>query len=276
MSQKRQQNAIGFPPPLLGEAPLRLPVLAETTEWVALDKPAGIAVREYPWDGVRPNMDAALNSQLQAGKPELVQRGADLFGSVYYMDPEMSGVAVFAKQRQSLAELRNSFGSAECVFTFTFLSAVCPAELNAEFEANAPLLAHRTKPKMIPSTANGKKSSTQFSLKGKSADGRWTLWEARTRFFRPHHIRAHAAVHGISVLGDELYDGAVVPTLRELKLKGRGEGLNAPALERMPLHLTVCQLSAAVSIRSEIPKPLQLFMQRAKFEVTESAASLEF
>lgn len=263
MSQKRPNNAIGFPPPLLGEQPLRMLILGEAEGWVALDKPAGIAVREYPWDGVRPNMDAALNVQLQAGKPELLNRGASLYGSVYYMDPEMSGVSVFAESRESLADLRNRFGSAECNFVFTFISGPLPVGLELEFEADAPLLPHNTKPKMIPSTAKGKKASTQFRLLGESSGG-WTLWEARTAFFRPHQIRAHAAVHGISVLGDELYEGLPVPTLREFKLTGRGAGLNAPALDRMALHLSECQLDESTLIRSELPNALQLFLKRTQ------------
>jgi len=265
MSQKRPNNAIGFPPPLLGEQPLRMQILADASGWVALDKPAGIAVREYPWDGVRPNMDAALNVQLQAGKPELVKRGASLYGSVYYMDPEMSGVAIFAESRASLAELRNRFGSAECQFVFTFISGACPDGLAPEFLADAPLLTHNTKPKMIPSSAKGKKTATQFRLVGKSESG-WTKWQARTTFFRPHQVRAHAAVHGIPILGDELYEGPAVPSLRDFKLKGRGAGLNALALDRMALHLSECQLDASSVIRSDLPKSLQLFLKRIKMD----------
>lgn len=264
MSQQRQQNAIGFPPPLLGADPLRMAVLAETADWVALDKPAGIAVREYPWDGAVPNMDAALNVQLQAGKPELVKRGASLFGSVYYMDPAMSGVALFAKSRESLARLRNCFGSAECEFVFTFITAGRPEGELVEFEAAAPLLAHRTKPKMIPSTAKGKKTHTQFRLRAQGPGG-WALWEARTHFFRPHQVRAHAAVSGIPVLGDALYEGAELPSLRELKSKGRGAGLNAPAISQMALHLSQCRVAAEAPVGSDLPKSLQLFVKRASF-----------
>lgn len=270
MSQPRQQNAIGFPPPLLGAEPLRMVVLAETPEWVALDKPAGIAVREYPWDGAVPNMDAALNVQLQAGKPELLKRGASLFGSVYYMDPAMSGVALFAKSRESLAELRNCFGSAECEFVFTFITAGQPVDGAHEFEADAPLLAHRTKPKMIPSTAKGKKTQTQFHLQAVSAGG-WAQWEARARYFRPHQVRAHAALSGIPVLGDALYEGAEFPSLRDLKSKGRGAGLNAPAISQMALHLSQCRVAAGIWVGSDLPKSLQLFAKRANF-TTPSAA----
>ena len=115
-----KKNAIGFPPPLLGEKPLRLPVIAETATWLALEKPPGVGTRAYPWD-TEPDMDAALNTQLQAGKPELLRREATLFGSVYYLDPAITGVAVFAKHREALADLRNHFGSGDCRFRFKFI-----------------------------------------------------------------------------------------------------------------------------------------------------------
>ena len=104
---------------------MRLPVLAETADWLALEKPAGVGLRAYPWDSEL-DLDAALNMQLQAGKPELVRRGATLFGSIYYLDPAISGVAVFAKNRDALADLRNRFGSGECTFRFQFVAAGQP------------------------------------------------------------------------------------------------------------------------------------------------------
>ena len=121
MHQKSKKNAVGFPPPILGEKPLRLSVLAETNDWLALDKPIGFGTRAHPWDNV-PDIDEALNIQLEAGKPELVRRGATLFGSMYYLDPSVSGVAVFAKSRDALANLRNRFGSGESSFRFKFLA----------------------------------------------------------------------------------------------------------------------------------------------------------
>ncbi|HAV11897.1 MAG TPA: hypothetical protein DCX06_00160 [Opitutae bacterium] len=261
MSSKPKVNAVGFPPPLMGEKPLRLCVLAETEDWVALDKPAGLLVREYPWDGKRPNLDAALNTQLQAGKPELVRRGATLFGSVYYLDPVISGPALFGKGRESLAKLRNAFGSGDCAFRFIFVTGPKPVDLEDAFKADAPLLPHNVKPKMIPSSAKGKKCSTEFRLLAESTHG-WTVWEAGTTFFRPHQVRAHAAVHGLPVLSDGLYGGAEMPTLRDLQTRRRAGGLMTPAMDTIPLHLASCDLGDGMIVESPLPKAFQLFLNR--------------
>lgn len=249
---------------------MRLAVLAEAEAWVALDKPAGLAVREYPWDGKCPNLDAALNGQLQAGKPELVRRGATMFGSVYYMDPAMSGVALFAKNRDALTGLKNSFGSGECVFRFIFVAGPKPPELEGRFTADAPLLPHNVKPKMIPSTAKGKKSFTDFELLAESASD-FTVWEARTTLFRPHQVRAHAAVHGIPVMGDVNYDGPEAPMRRDLLPRKKGGGLNVSAFSGLALHLEGCKIGDAVDVCAELPKGLSLFLKRLGVELPKKA-----
>ena len=68
---KKPFLAVGFPPPLLGEAPIRLPILKDTDGWLAIEKPAGVGMRAHPWDERTPDLDSALNAQLENGKPEL-------------------------------------------------------------------------------------------------------------------------------------------------------------------------------------------------------------
>lgn len=259
MCAKSQQNAIGFPPPLLGDQPFRLAVLAESANWVALDKPAGIGVREHPWDENCQNLDSALNAQLKTAKPELLKRDAELFGSVYHFDAAISGVSIFAMKRDALAEFRNDYGSEHLSFRFVFVSRT--GDQDAVITADAPLLQHNTKLKMIPSSAKGKKAQTTFQRLGTSASG-WSLWEATTNFIRPHQIRAHAAVHGIPVMGDELYDGAPVPTLRDLMPKKRGPGMQAAAFDGIPLHLASVTLPNGVEVEAPLPKPFEVLLRR--------------
>lgn len=268
MSQARKQNSIGFPPGMLGDAPLRMPVVGEAEGWIAVEKPAGVGVREYPWDAGVPDMDTALNKQLQAEKPELVKRGATLFGSAYYLDPAISGVGLFAKNRESLTELKNLVGSAELRYRFLFVTKARAAGGVRVVAADAPLLPHKTKPKMIPSTAKGKKTKTEFKLLSESKLG-WALWEATTAFLRPHQIRAHAAVHELSILGDVLYGGPEAPLLSELLPNKRTSGIRFPVFSDLALHLREVTLpvegeasSGAVSLRAELPRHFRVMLQR--------------
>ena len=63
-SQNKTAAAVGFPPPLLGSAPQRLPILEDAPGWLALEKPAGVGTRAHPWDPHVPDLDQALNLQL--------------------------------------------------------------------------------------------------------------------------------------------------------------------------------------------------------------------
>ncbi len=258
--QNKSSAAIGFPPPLLGETPQRLPVLADTAEWLALEKPAGVGTRAHPWDHQVPDLDHALNLQLQAGKPELQRLGATLFGSVYYLDPGIQGVAIFAKSRDALAELRNRFGSGEGRFVFRFVAHAGPAEAG-HLESDAPLLPHRVKPKMIPSTAKGKKCATRF-VRLAASEGGWAYWEARTNFFRPHQVRAHAAVCEIPVLGDKLYGAAAMPAVREVAPRSkRRTDLDKPLYRGLPIRLCEIDLGDA-QIRCDLGKSFSLLLSR--------------
>lgn len=260
-TNSKKKAAIGFPPPLLGERPLRLDVLGATDRWLALDKPAGVGTRAHPWDAL-PDLDAALNVQLEGGKPELQRTGAALFGSVYYLDPEISGAALFAKNREALAALRNEFGSGELRFVFHFVAGVGEST-EGEMIADAPLLAHRVKSKMIPSTAKGKKSLTRFKRLA-AADSGWALWQAELGFFRPHQVRAHAATHGIPMLGDTLYEGPAAPTLRQLQPRARRSDLDASLFDGIAAHLSAVELpgEGGGRIDSPWPKAFELLVKR--------------
>lgn len=265
---------IGFPPPLLGDAPLRLPVVGEADGWLALEKPAGVGLREHPWYPGVPDLDAALNKQLLAEKPELLRREASLFGSVYYLDPEISGVAVFAKSRESLADLRNHFGSGNCFFRFLFVTRAGIAGGAREIVADAPLLPHNTKPKMIPSTAKGKKTVTNFRLLSDS-DAGWALWEATTAFLRPHQVRAHASVVGVPVMGDELYEGPSIPILSELLPNKRTAGIRFPVFNGVALHLREVRLpendglTEPFQVQAELPRHFRVLLQRMRLTLPE-------
>ena len=262
MCAKAQINAIGFPPQLLGDQPFRLPVLAETEDWLALNKPAGVGVREHPWDPNCRDLDTALNRQLKAAKPELLKRNPELFGSVYHYDAVSSGVALFALRREALAQLRNDYGSGHLSFRFRFISRA--GEQGERIRADAPLLQHNTKLKMIPSSAKGKKSQTDFQQVATTASG-WTLWDAQTSFIRPHQIRAHAAVHEIPLMGDSLYGGAEVPSLRDLMPGKRGPGMQAPAFDGIPLHLAAVTLADGTQIEAVVPKAFEVLQRRLGF-----------
>ncbi len=64
---------ITFPPGVLGEAPVRLPVVAQGPGFFAVVKPAGLVVVEDPLHEGVPALAPALREALRAGKRQLAE-----------------------------------------------------------------------------------------------------------------------------------------------------------------------------------------------------------
>lgn len=209
-SERSRTKAIGFSEGLLLDKPLRLDIIADTPDFIALNKPANISIRQHPWDDNQPNLDFALNHQLKEGKQEIHALKAKSFGSVYFYEKAIAGVALFSKNKESLALLRNAFGSGLMEFNFQFIAQM-EEDLEHSIINETPLIQHRHKFKMIPSTAKGKRAKTEFKCL-KRGNEAWSLWQAKTNYFRPHQLRIHASLSGLRLLNDDLYRGIDAPT----------------------------------------------------------------
>lgn len=259
-------TAIGFPPPLLGDEPYRLPILGLAPDWVAITKPRGIAMREHPWTIESPNLDSALNAQLQNAKPELLRLPASCFGSIYALEPEYSGVALFGLNRNGIASLREAYGDGQITSEFHFATRGDGGP--AERVIQAPLMPHNTKAKMIPSSAKGKKCTTTFARLAQNSTG-WELWSAKLGLMRPHQVRLHAALAGIPIMGDEIYDGPAVPSLYELDSRKHGAGAKVPLFDGLAAHLQGIKLpEISDSINSPLPKRLAACFKRMSLPST--------
>ncbi|CAI8312033.1 MAG: Uncharacterised protein [Puniceicoccaceae bacterium MED-G32] len=205
-----RSEAIGFSRGLLSEEPLRIEVLADTPDFIALNKPANISLRQHPWDENIPNLDSALNLQLKEGKPEILALGAKSFGSIFYFEKAISGLALFSKHKKALTFLRNAFGSGLMEFHFQFI-AQAEETIEENMINETPLIPHRYKFKMVPSTAKGKRARTEFKCLKRGNDS-WSLWQAKINYFRPHQLRIHASLSGLHLMNDDLYCGVDAPT----------------------------------------------------------------
>ena len=250
------KHYLGFPKPLLGEESLRLELIANEKGFIALNKPSGIGVRQHPWDSSSAHLDGSLNAQLKDAKPELVSTKAKLFGSIYHLDSEISGVALFGKDKASIASLRNAFGSSAIEFKFLFIAFSADA-LEARIVNDTALMPHRTQNKMIPSSAKGKRSNTVFKRLAGPALG-WGLWEAEAQLFRPHQVRLHASLSGLKLMGDTLYRGEPAPTYASVGKRKKAQDREAEIFKGLALHLEKVYIrlekEPEVALCSNIPK----------------------
>lgn len=261
MKAERHKQTLGFPKPLLGAEGIRIPIIAETDQYVALNKPVGLAVRQHPWDAGLPNLDQALNHQLTAGKREFMNTGAELFASVYYLDRAISGLSLFAKNKSAWAELKNRTGSGLLAFRF-LLIAYAESSVEETMICEVPLLPHTHKAKMVPSSAKGKQAKTVFRSLKSGREG-WRLWEARTNFFRPHQIRLHAALSGLRIMNESLYEGQEAPTYAAVGKRKKSSDFETQIFESNALHLAELSLNSEQSTPTLIEAPLTKAFQGA-------------
>jgi 23S rRNA pseudouridine1911/1915/1917 synthase len=210
-----KQPQLGFPAPLLGVDPIRLPVLHDDGEILVLAKPPGVLVQQDSWYPRLPVLIEAIRYQASQGKPEFVKMGIGPEGlwAVTELDPECAGPVLMARSRDVGENLKNQFGSGDFTFTFEFLSQSSPAE--DSFECDLPIARHARLSRMLVSHTTGKIARTTFS----SVDrvGAYTLCQARTCFPRRHQVPLHAFESGLPILGDRIYAKSSPVMLSRLK-----------------------------------------------------------
>ncbi|MDP0496980.1 MAG: RNA pseudouridine synthase [Verrucomicrobiota bacterium JB024] len=254
---------IGFPPPLLGERPARLPVLgAEPGRWLALDKPAEVLTDRHRWHPELPGVLPALTEQAAAGKPELEPYGIVQARHIYVLEPEITGVLLFALDEEPLQELREAYGSGQMTFTFGMLARYNGGK--DERTCRLPLAIHNTEPRALVTHTSGKKCETRFRLVERLGDYAW--WEAQAVYMRPHQIRLHAAEVGLPIVGDPLYGGPPPICLSALKPGYRNRGEERPLYAGLCLHLGCLDVQLpeekGFTVSAELPKGLSVLQRK--------------
>lgn len=254
---------IGFPQGILGDKPLRLDVLASGKSYVALAKPPMMCLESDP--ALEESQTTIANAiKMQAGKPELLRLGIEgAVSAVYPLDMQASGVGLFATNKDSANELKNSFGSYMFEFEFTILSERPYGAV--EKSINLPILKHQEKPRAIVSHRFGKKCSTSFELKEDLGD--WQIWSAKTNFLRWHQIRLHAAEAGLRLVGDDTYVRVRKIYLSNLK-RGifKGEEVK-PLYDNMAYHLSKVSFPTSegkVEVSCPLPKGFEALIKRIR------------
>lgn len=258
---------ITFPPGVLGDLPMRLPLVARTPDYFAVSKPAGVAVSPDRLWADTPNILEAIRASLQQGKRQLSELGINYAGSVHTVDVEMTGVAVFAASEEAEARLRNAAGSRKCEFVFVLV-----AEAGARTDpvtCDLPLAKREDDSGLIVSHHSGKKCSTLFTPVRRA--GRYMLWEACTRENRPHQVRLHASECGLCIPGERRYGRVPLVYLSGIKRNFR-----PGREEEQPLHGPICvhlrevrlpNANGSVStIATPVPKTFATLLKRLEHE----------
>ena len=243
-------------------AEFAVPVIAETEDYLVVDKPAGIAVHAAP--GVR---GATLIDLLLPQYPELRGVGGDPSrpGIVHRLDKLVSGVMIIARTPQAFDYFSRAFRERKIEKEYHAL--VAGTFVNDHGEIALPLTR---------STSPRRRGTMKVVPKGAPIDGQQKVREALTLFTvrrrfprltylalfprtgRTHQLRVHLAAIGHPIIGDPLYGGKA---RRQIKTS-----INRPFLHASSITFTDLQ-GEVKTYHAPLPVELQqvyTLLQRGK------------
>ncbi|CAN7427417.1 RluA family pseudouridine synthase [Pseudorhodoferax sp. LjRoot39] len=234
------------------------PVLYEDEAFLAIDKPAGVAV--HGGSGV----DFGVIEQLRMARP-----GAPMLELVHRLDRETSGVLLVAKKRSALRHLQDQFRERETGKTYLALAlGQWPAKCKV---LDKPLVRYLLpgKPgtegerRMRIAAADdpqGMRSITLVRVAETFAD--YSLLEVTIKTGRTHQIRVHLASEGHAIAGDDKYgDFALNKALVR-------QGLSRMFLHAWRLRLTHPASGETVQLEAALPPDLAGFLAACRPAVT--------
>jgi 23S rRNA pseudouridine955/2504/2580 synthase len=228
------------------------PVLHEDDSFLAIDKPAGVAV--HGGSGV----DFGVIEQLRMARP-----GAPFLELVHRLDRETSGVLLIAKKRSALKNLQEQFRERETGKTYLALALgawptnlkvldkplvkfLLPGKPGTEGERRVRVAA-RDDPE-------GMRSVTLVKVAQTFED--FSLLEVTIKTGRTHQIRVHLASEGHAIAGDDKYgDFALNKALAK-------QGLSRMFLHAWHLRLTHPATGEAIQFEAQLPAELAAFVAK--------------
>jgi 23S rRNA-/tRNA-specific pseudouridylate synthase len=149
-------SQLGFPAPLLGMRPVRLPVLFDDGRRIVLAKPVGVLVQEDGWFRKLPVLVEAIRHQSRQGKQEFQRLGIGEEGlwAVTDLDPELHGPVLFSRDREDAEALRSAVGSG--AFEFSYLLLTRGHVTEESLTCDLPVARHRQLPRILVSHTKGK------------------------------------------------------------------------------------------------------------------------
>jgi 23S rRNA pseudouridine955/2504/2580 synthase/23S rRNA pseudouridine1911/1915/1917 synthase len=230
----------------------QLEILAETGDFIAINKPAGL-------------LSIPDREQSEPSLKDLLLRQFDSIFTVHRLDKETSGVIVFAKNEASHRFLSQQFEARTTTKLYNGL--VLGKVYDTEGTLDQPIGEHPVKKGMMTVVRKGKPSITEFRLIESFPQYSWM--EFRILTGRTHQIRVHMKNFGHPIVCDPLYGDGQPVLLSSIKKKfklGKDVLEERPLLNRLALHARSLQITGIdgkeLTLEAPIPKDLRATLQQ--------------
>jgi len=230
-------------------------VLFEDETFLAIDKPAGVAV--HGGSGV----SLGVIEQLRMARPQ-----ASFLELVHRIDRETSGVLLIAKKRSALKNLQDQFRERETGKTYLALvSGLWPVKLKVlDKPLNKYLLddGERRVRVLARGDPEGMKSVTLVKVRERIEAGpgdetnAYSLLEVTIKTGRTHQIRVHLAAEGRPIVGDDKYGNF------ELNRVVHKQGLKRMFLHAWRLQFKHPATGEKLELQSQLPADLTQLLKK--------------
>lgn len=270
LSERAAEKAHAMAQPTQGYAPARdFTILLEDDSFVAIDKPAGVAV--HGGSGV----SFGVIEQLRMARPQ-----ASFLELVHRLDRDTSGILLVAKKRSALKKLQDQFRERETGKTYLALvlgnwpankrvldkplhKYLLAGKDGADAGERRVKVVAKDDPDGMPSLTLVKviASSPVAALPNNASAAQYTLLEVTIKTGRTHQIRVHLASEGMPIVGDDKYGN-----FDSNKLLARPD--RAVPLKRMFLHAWRFECNHPVTgkriaLVADLPAELNQFLRHA-------------
>ncbi|MCC7288798.1 RNA pseudouridine synthase [bacterium] len=223
---------------LLKSGLFTIPVIAETDDYLVVDKPAGLVVYQ-PHSAHGPSLVEAARSYIDIEDGERA-------GVVHRLDKETSGIMLLARTEASQRYLSKLFKDRTIEKHYLALVQGCLKQPQARLEL--PIKRSLRRPTTMMIHPSGRTAISEYSVLGEYAGN--SLVDVRILTGRTHQIRVQLAYIGHPVVGDTVYGNARRPA-----------GLSQQFLHASRLSFTD-RVGHEVQYQSSLPQPLQTYLEQ--------------
>ncbi len=228
-------------------------VLAETEDYIAIGKPAGMLTLPDRHDALLQSLRGWMEKHY--GKIWVVHR----------LDKDTSGLILFARNEDAHKYYSQLFEGRD--IRKTYLGLVTGKPMQDEGIIEAPLAEHPAKNGTMVVYAKGKPSRTDYRLV--KSWGKFSLLEFDLHTGRTHQIRVHCKSIGHPIACDPLYGDGKPVLLSSVKKKfklSKNEEEEKPLLNRLALHSYRLAFNnrqgEPVVLEAQVPKDIFALMQQ--------------